>query len=40
MINFMNENQPTIEVRTWQPEQFENGVPVRQEIFSLEDFNI
>ncbi len=40
MINFSNENQPTIEVRTWQPEQFENGVPVRQEIFSLEDFNI
>lgn len=40
MINFENENQPTIEVRTWQPERFENGVPVRDEIFSLEDFNI
>lgn len=40
MINFADENQPTIEVRTWQPERYENGVPVREEIFSLENFNI
>lgn len=40
MINFANENQPSIEVRTWQPEKVENTVISRDEVFSLDDFNI
>lgn len=42
MINFENEMQPTIEVRTWQPDKYaDTGETIkREEIFKLEDFNI
>lgn len=42
MINFENEMQPTIEVRTWQPDKYsDTGETIkRDEIFKLEDFNI
>lgn len=42
MINFENEMQPTIEVRTWQPDKYsDTGEAIkREEIFKLEDFNI
>lgn len=42
MINFENELQPTIEVRTWQPDKYaDTGETIkRDEIFKLEDFNI
>ena len=42
MINFENELQPTIEVRTWQPDKYaDSGETIkREEIFKLEDFNI
>lgn len=42
MINFEDEMQPTIEVRTWQPDKYsDTGQTIkREEIFKLEDFNI
>lgn len=42
MINFEDELQPTIEVRTWQPDKYsDTGETIkREEIFKLEDFNI
>jgi len=42
MINFEDEMQPTIEVRTWQPDKYsDTGQSIkRDEIFKLEDFNI
>ncbi len=42
MINFEDEMQPTIEVRTWQPDKYaDSGETIkRDEIFKLEDFNI
>lgn len=42
MINFEDEMQPTIEVRTWQPDKYsDTGETIkRDEIFKLEDFNI
>ncbi len=40
MIDFTNEFEPCIQVRTWQPDKF-NGRPLnREEIFSLDDFKI
>ncbi|MBQ0056232.1 MAG: hypothetical protein KBT20_01135 [Bacteroidales bacterium] len=41
MINFEDETNPSIEVRTWQPDKFDDGTPIpRDEVFSLDDFNI
>ena len=42
MINFEDEMQPTIEVRTWQPDKYsDTGETIkRDEIYKLEDFNI
>ncbi|MBQ7239204.1 MAG: hypothetical protein IJS20_10475 [Bacteroidales bacterium] len=42
MINFEDELQPTIEVRTWQPDKYsDTGETIkRDEIYKLEDFNI
>lgn len=41
MINFENEDNPSIEVRTWQPEKFTDGrIVPREEIYSLDNFNI
>ncbi|MBR0037340.1 MAG: hypothetical protein IJP70_06845 [Bacteroidales bacterium] len=41
MINFEDELNPSIEVRTWQPDKFDDGTPIpRDEVYSLESFNI
>ena len=40
MIDFTNEFEPCIQVRTWQPEKFEGKKLNREEIFSLDDFKI
>ena len=42
MINFEDELQPTIEVRTWQPDKYmDTGETIRRdEVYKLEDFNI
>lgn len=40
MINFEDEMNPSIQVRTWQPDKY-NGKPLpRDEVFSLDMFNI
>jgi len=40
MINFEDEQNPSIQVRTWQPDKY-NGKPLpRDEVFSLDMFNI
>lgn len=40
MINFEDELNPSIQVRTWQPDKY-NGKPLpREEVFSLDMFNI
>ena len=40
MINFEDEMNPTIQVRTWQPDKY-NGKPLpREEVFSLDMFSI
>ena len=40
MIDFEDETNPCIQVRTWQPDKF-NGKPLpREEIFTLDKFNI
>lgn len=40
MINFEDEQNPCIQVRTWQPDKY-NGKPLpREEIFSLDKFSI
>lgn len=40
MIDFTDEFEPCIQVRTWQPEKY-NGKPInREEIFSLDSFEI
>lgn len=42
MINFEDSNNPSIEVRTWQPNMFDDGSRerTRDEVFSLDNFNI
>jgi len=41
MINFEDELNPSIEVRTWQPNEFGDGREIkRDEVFSLDNFNI
>lgn len=41
LINFEDEVNPSIEVRTWQPDKFDDGTPIpRDEVFSINDFNI
>ena len=40
MIDFKNESQPEIHVRTWQPEKYNGKVLDRDEIFSIGDFPI
>lgn len=40
MIDFTDEYQPCIQVRTWQPEEFNGRKLSREEIFSLDKFNI
>lgn len=40
MINFKDENNPSIEVRTWQPDKFDGRNITRDEVFSLDNFNI
>lgn len=38
--DFRDESHPLIHVRTWQPDQFNGGKIPKDEIFSLEDFDI
>lgn len=40
MIDFENEKEPHILVRTWQPEMFQGKKLSRDEIFNLDSFNI
>lgn len=42
MINFEDALNPSIEVRTWQPEKFQNGqtAVTRSDVFSLYNFNL
>lgn len=40
MIDFQDENNPLIQVRTWQPEKLNNRILSRDEVFSLGDFAI
>ena len=40
MIDFKDEAWPMIHVRTWQPDQFEGKPLPKEQIFSLNDFNI
>ena len=40
LIDFKDETQPCIQVRTWQPERYNNKVLDRNERFSLDSFNI
>lgn len=40
MIDFQDELNPLIQVRTWQPEKLEGRVLSREEVFSLGDFDI
>lgn len=40
MIDFQDENQPLIQVRTWQPEKVQGKVLSRDEVFCLGDFEI
>lgn len=40
MIDFQDENNPLIQVRTWQPEKLNGKVLAREEVFSLGDFDI
>lgn len=40
MIDFTDELQPVIQVRTWQPEKFQGRPLNRDEIFSLDNFSI
>lgn len=40
MIDFQDENNPLIQVRTWQPEKLNGQVLAREEVFSLGDFDI
>lgn len=40
MIDFKDETQPCIQVRTWQPEQYNGHMLDRNEIFSLNSFKI
>ena len=40
MIDFQDENNPLIQVRTWQPEKVDGKVLNRDEVFSLGDFAI
>ena len=40
MIDFQDENNPLIQVRTWQPEKVNGQVLAREEVFSLGDFDI
>ena len=41
LINFEDEVNPSIEVRTWQPDKYDDGTPtLRDEVYKLEDFNI
>lgn len=41
LINFEDKINPSIEVRTWQPDKFDDGTPIpRDEVFSINDFNI
>ena len=40
MIDFKDEAWPMIHVRTWQPDQFEGRELPKDQIFSLNDFNI
>jgi hypothetical protein len=40
MIDFKDEAWPMIHVRTWQPDQFEGKPLPKDQIFSLNDFNI
>lgn len=41
MIDFQDETNPSIQVRTWQPDKYANGQPInREEIFTVNDFNI
>lgn len=40
MIDFTDEHQPCIQVRTWQPEEYNGRKLPREEVFSLDKFNI
>lgn len=40
MINFENGMNPTIEVRTWQPNEFEGREIARSEVFSFKNFDL
>ncbi len=40
MIDFRDENNPMIQVRTWQPEKVNNQILPREEVFHLGDFDI
>lgn len=40
MINFENGLNPTIEVRTWQPDKFEGREIARSEVFSFKNFDL
>lgn len=40
MIDFQDENQPLIQVRTWQPEKLNGKLLARDEVFKLGDFTI
>jgi hypothetical protein len=40
LIDYRNEQEPIITVRTWQPQEY-NGRPLAQsEIFQIGDFNV
>ena len=40
MIDFQDEMNPLIQVRTWQPEKLDGKVLAREEVFNLGDFDI
>jgi hypothetical protein len=40
MIDFRNEFQPEIHVRTWQPEKYNGRLLDRNEVFKIEDFSL
>jgi hypothetical protein len=40
LIDFRDENQPLIHVRTWQPEQFEGRQLRRDEVFQIGEFDV
>jgi hypothetical protein len=40
LIDYRNEQEPVITVRTWQPEEYNGRLLRSEEVFQITDFNV